>query len=68
MTSNARTSCDSSSRPASAERVRCACCGADVARGESKVCAICRQPTCPACTRWYGHFMLVCDDCRLATW
>jgi hypothetical protein len=53
---------------ASADGVRCACCEAAVPRGEWKACATCRRPICSACTRWYGHFMLVCDDCRLATW
>ena len=67
MTSNTRIRLDVS-RPASDEHIRCACCGADVARDESKTCAICRQPICPACTAWYGHFMLACEDCRLATW
>lgn len=51
-----------------ADRVRCSCCDVLVPRGESKACQTCRQPICPACTRWYGHFMLVCDDCRLAQW
>jgi hypothetical protein len=48
--------------------VRCACCEALVEGGEVKACASCQRPICPACTGWYGHFMLVCDDCRLAPW
>jgi hypothetical protein len=52
----------------SPEGIRCTCCGAVVPRRESKVCATCRRPMCPACTRWYGHHMMVCDDCFLTVW
>ncbi len=50
------------------DEIRCACCGQGVPRREAKACASCRQPICAACTGWYGHFMLVCRDCRLEPW
>jgi len=68
MTPNASATFDPSSPADMVDRVQCACCGADVPRGESKACASCHAPICAACTRWYGHFMLVCDDCRLEPW
>ena len=51
-----------------ADSIHCACCDKVVQGGEWKACASCRKPICSGCTRWYGHFMLVCDDCRLAPW
>jgi hypothetical protein len=50
------------------EPIRCGCCEAVVPRRESKVCKSCGRTICPACTQWYGHFMMVCDDCCLARW
>ncbi len=66
--SNASASSDAARRAADVETIRCACCGSETASAESKACATCRQLICPACTRWYGHFMLVCDDCHIASW
>ncbi len=48
--------------------VRCGCCDEPVPREDTVVCACCRRRACLACLRRYGHFMQVCEDCRLAEW
>ncbi len=57
--------------PDSAQRaseVRCGCCDRVVRFEDAIECACCRRLACLACLRRYGHFMQVCEDCRLAEW
>jgi hypothetical protein len=39
-----------------------------VPREQTTECASCRKRVCRLCVRWYGHFMLVCEECRAAEW
>ena len=55
-------------RAKEAEEVRCEACGANVPRLQATRCASCKRILCRLCARWYGHFMLVCEDCRAAEW
>ena len=56
-------------RPADEPReVVCEACGESVPRAQTTRCASCKRTLCRLCVRWYGHFMLVCEDCRAADW
>ena len=47
---------------------RCAACDKAVPPRELVACQSCQRLICRDCVRWYGHFMLVCEECRLAQW
>jgi hypothetical protein len=47
---------------------RCAACEKPVLPRDVVVCQSCQQRICYGCVRWYGHFILVCEECRLAQW
>lgn len=51
-----------------AAEVRCDACERAVPRLQSARCASCKRAFCRLCVRWYGHFMLVCEECRAAEW
>ena len=56
-------------RPADEPReVVCEACGKSVPRAQTTRCASCKRTLCRLCVRWYGHFMLVCEDCPIASW
>jgi hypothetical protein len=50
------------------EEARCEACAKTVPREQTTECASCRKRVCRLCVRWYGHFMLVCEECRAAEW
>jgi hypothetical protein len=47
---------------------RCPCCGRGAPRHELTGCAGCGRSVCGACVQFYGHYMLMCEDCRLEPW
>jgi hypothetical protein len=51
-----------------AVEVRCDGCARTVPRLQTARCASCKRTFCRLCVRWYGHFMLVCEECRAAEW
>lgn len=56
-------------RPApQVDDVACEACGRTVPRLQTTRCASCKRTLCRLCVRWYGHFMLVCEDCRASEW
>ena len=46
----------------------CAACGRSVPARQATACASCGKRVCRLCVRWYGHYMLVCEECRTAEW
>jgi hypothetical protein len=50
------------------EDARCEACAKVVPRAQTTRCASCKRLLCRLCVRWYGHFMLVCEECRAAPW
>jgi hypothetical protein len=51
-----------------AAEVQCEGCQRTVPRLQTGRCATCKRTLCRLCARWYGHFMLVCEECRAAEW
>ncbi|HET7752739.1 MAG TPA: hypothetical protein VFK85_02420 [Anaeromyxobacteraceae bacterium] len=47
---------------------RCAACEKPAPPRDLIPCQSCQRRICRDCVRWYGHFMLVCEECRLAQW
>jgi hypothetical protein len=47
---------------------RCPCCGRDAPPRELTGCAGCGRPVCGSCIQFYGHYMLMCEECRLEPW
>ena len=56
------------SRPEETSEICCEACGKTVPRLQATRCASCKRLLCRLCVRWYGHFMLVCEDCRAGEW
>jgi len=48
--------------------VACEGCRRTVPRVQTSPCASCGRTFCRLCLGWYGHFMLVCEECRAADW
>jgi len=46
----------------------CACCHRTSPLWDSKICVSCRRRVCFGCLRSYGHHMLICEECFLASW
>lgn len=54
--------------PDEPQDVACEACGKVVPQLQTTRCASCKRRLCRLCARWYGHFMLVCEECRAADW
>jgi hypothetical protein len=51
-----------------ATEARCPCCDAASRRQDLTTCAGCGRAVCGTCVGFYGHYMLMCRECRLEDW
>ncbi len=48
--------------------LRCPVCDAPAPARDAVKCATCGRRVCERCVKPYGHFMQVCDECRIGDW